>query len=82
MKRVEKPRVGKACKDCGKGKPVTEFNKLRSAKDGYERICRSCASRHQLRLRYPSLAALRERRSELRGLLLHVEALIQEQEAE
>lgn len=36
----------KVCTECGLEKPISEFNKRRSNKDGYQDRCRSCFSKY------------------------------------
>jgi hypothetical protein len=36
----------KYCKDCGKGKPLSQFNKHPKTKDGFNNRCKSCQSEY------------------------------------
>ena len=58
----------KRCSSCGEEKPITEFNRNRAMRDGYQNQCRSCnkASATKARKRNPQVYRDAERRRFLR----------------
>jgi len=52
----------KACTKCGETKPLEDFNRLRSAKDGHEPRCRECRRQERKAWRENNPGAERESR--------------------
>lgn len=53
----------KKCKKCGSILPVSEFSEDRRSKDGYRKICKSCAGVHE-KQGLPQVAAIVSRKIE------------------
>lgn len=57
-------KISKACKSCGKIKPMSEFHKRADMKDGYRNVCKLCRKQNSMEANLAYYEANKEKKLE------------------